>query len=87
VKGFNISLKVYKHIYSYWLNAVKEKRFPVYFIKYEDYCSEVEENLLNTFKFYMGQESLQGTYLEKRIKDVASHESKGKTYDRRLKEE
>eukprot|EP00350_Pseudokeronopsis_sp_OXSARD2_P000564 CAMPEP_0170566014 /NCGR_PEP_ID=MMETSP0211-20121228/79563_1 /TAXON_ID=311385 /ORGANISM="Pseudokeronopsis sp., Strain OXSARD2" /LENGTH=110 /DNA_ID=CAMNT_0010887065 /DNA_START=1019 /DNA_END=1351 /DNA_ORIENTATION=+ len=35
----------------------------------------------------MGQESLEGTYLEERIKKVTAGMSSGKTYDRRAKDQ
>jgi len=80
--GYHRLHMVYKEAYSYWMEAAKEKKFPVYFVKYEDYCANPTENLIDTFRFLMGEENLEGTYIEERIKKATS----GKPQEPRAKE-
>ena len=42
---------------------------PVYFIRYEDLVLDPEPVLTELFRFLLSMESLEGTVIEKRIKD------------------
>lgn len=43
---------------------------PVYFFRFEDILEKPEEELKQLFKFILGMESIEGTVIERRIKDV-----------------
>lgn len=49
---------------------VIEKRNPIYFIRYEDLILNKEAELIELFKFILELNSLEGTNIEKRIKQV-----------------
>ena len=44
-------------------------------MRYEDVCSNTNQELTNLFRYIFDQETLEGTILEKRINDVASNKS------------
>mmetsp|Transcript_44444 Transcript_44444/g.43110 ORF Transcript_44444/g.43110 Transcript_44444/m.43110 type:complete len:111 (-) Transcript_44444:421-753(-) len=52
--GFEASIKIYKNVYTFWMQVIKDKKYPVYFLRYEDFCSNCEESLTDAFRFYMG---------------------------------
>lgn len=54
---------------------------PVYFFRFEDILTNPEAELRNLFKFILGVESIDGTVVEQRIKDVmAMGAKKNQTY-------
>ena len=83
---FVSSCQKYNTIFTYWINVVKNKEMPVYFSKYEDTVADNEGQFLETLCFLFGKESLEGTYIEKRLKDYIAEQNSGKTYERRSKE-
>ena len=73
-------------MYQYWMTVIKEKRYPVYMMKYEDVVADTAGNLNDIFRFFMAAESIEGTYVESRIKDTIAKQASGKTYERREKD-
>ena len=47
-----------------------EKKNLIYFIRYEDLVSNKEQELTNLFRFMLDAESLEGTNIQRRIKQV-----------------
>ena len=50
------------------LDRAKEKKIPIFFLRYEDLCDNAEPNLIDAFRFILGAESIEGTNIERRIK-------------------
>ena len=54
----------------YWINQAETTNKMIYFFRFEDVLKDPEYELRNLFKFVLGMESLDGTVIEKRIKDT-----------------
>lgn len=52
----------------------------MYFIRYEDLATDNRKALVESFKFIFGVESIEGTYLEKRMDDILSGGKAGFIY-------
>ena len=53
-----------------YINAAKDKQVPVHIFRYEDLVSNPQKTLEGIFCFMLGVPSVEGTVLQKRIKDV-----------------
>ena len=51
----------------------------IYFFRFEDVLKNPEEELRNLFKFCLGMEDIDGTVIEKRIKDTLALGAKKNT--------
>lgn len=49
---------------------------PIYFFRFEDIMANPEEELTKLFRFILGMDSLEGTVIEQRIKEVIRMGSK-----------
>jgi hypothetical protein len=58
----------------------KKKEAPVFFVRFEDLMNNKKDTLLKVFAFVMGVESLEGTYIERRIDQILESESSGTSY-------
>jgi hypothetical protein len=61
-----------KYIATLLQHHATEKRNPIYFLRYEDLILNQEEELTELFKFLLDLESLHGTNIERRIKEVVN---------------
>ena len=52
------------------LIEAREKKIPIYFLRYEDLTDDPLPNLIEAFKFILGVDSIEGTNVERRIKEV-----------------
>ena len=60
----------YKLWFQYWLDMAENTNKAVYFFRFEDILSQPEIELRNLFKFILGIDEIEGTVIERRIKDV-----------------
>ena len=75
------STTAYHAWFAHWINVAENTEKPVYFFRFEDILTNPEEELRNLFKFILGVESIEGTVVEQRIKDVlAMGKKKVQTY-------
>eukprot|EP00349_Pseudokeronopsis_sp_Brazil_P006233 CAMPEP_0202964252 /NCGR_PEP_ID=MMETSP1396-20130829/8338_1 /ASSEMBLY_ACC=CAM_ASM_000872 /TAXON_ID= /ORGANISM="Pseudokeronopsis sp., Strain Brazil" /LENGTH=142 /DNA_ID=CAMNT_0049686221 /DNA_START=868 /DNA_END=1293 /DNA_ORIENTATION=+ len=86
MEGFYKSIAIWGQTYKFWIEKAKEKKFPIYFWKYEDLLKDNKAELEKQFAFLLGAESIEGTYMQERIRRLLESESKGKTYERRSKD-
>ena len=63
--------------HDYWMDKVRQSAVPIYFFRFEDLLQQPEVVLKNLFKFVLCSENIDGTVIEKRIKETIS---KGKNY-------
>lgn len=71
----------YKLWFEHWLSMAQTTEKPVYFFRFEDILEKPEQELRELFKFILGMESIEGTVIERRIKDVmAMGAKKNQTY-------
>lgn len=61
--------------YTYWRKIAKEGTIPVYFLRYEDLVENPKKILEEIFCFVLDVESVEGTYIGKRIHDTTSKEA------------
>lgn len=59
-----------KYIQTLIQHSCVEKKNPIYFVRYEDLVSNKEQELTNLFRFMLDAESLEGTNIQRRIKQV-----------------
>jgi hypothetical protein len=64
----------------YWVEHSKKKSFPFHFFRYEDLSATPEPVIKEILEFTMAQDSIDGTYLEKRIKDTLANKDSGVAY-------
>lgn len=63
------------------MNKVKHGNTPIFLFRFEDLLSNTEEVLTDMFQFILGlEDGLQGTIIEKRIKDVIHNGKKNFLY-------
>jgi hypothetical protein len=53
-----------------WLERASNPKTPIYFFRFEDVLADPLTELTNLYKFMLGMESLEGTVIEQRIKEV-----------------
>ena len=53
----------WKDFHDYWIKMGQEKKYPVYFFRYEDLTANPEAVLDEMFCFILGVESIEGTYI------------------------
>ena len=63
-------LDMWSKFYDYWIEIAQKQVIPVYFFRFEDLVADPTKVLKEIFEFTMDQESIEGTYLEKRIKEA-----------------
>mmetsp|Transcript_404 Transcript_404/g.252 ORF Transcript_404/g.252 Transcript_404/m.252 type:complete len:178 (+) Transcript_404:403-936(+) len=68
------TIKLYEQFVNTWVNMAKEKQLPVMFIRFEDLIKDKSTTVKDIFKFIYGVESIEGTYLERRIDEVLAAE-------------
>jgi len=61
---------LWSEFYKYWIDLAKNKKIPVIFIRYEDLAANNFDSMKEVISFMLGMESIEGTYVEQRIKDV-----------------
>ena len=71
---------LWNKFYSYWLEVASKKEMPVFFFRFEDLLQNRNQTLTEVLEFIYGVDSLHGTYLEKRIKDVLADEASSQLY-------
>ena len=74
------AVKVWKDFYKFYLDQAKAKNIPVFFIRYEDLVMHKPKAITDSFRFILGQDSLEGLYIEKRINDILQKENAGFIY-------
>ena len=75
------STTAYRAWFNHWINIAETTDKPVYFFRFEDILVNPEPELRNLFKFILGLDNLDGTVIDKRIKDVmAMGAKKNQTY-------
>ena len=52
------------------MRDARQRKVPTIWVRYEDLCTEPEENLNNIMKFLIGENDLTGTNGERRVKEV-----------------
>lgn len=52
----------------------------MFFLRYEDLATDTKKAMYDSFNFIMGVESIEGTYLEKRVNDVLENKDAGMIY-------
>ena len=62
--------------FEYWVNLSETTDKPIYFFRIEDIMANPEEELVKLFRFILGMDSLEGTVIEQRIKEVIGMGSK-----------
>ena len=67
---------MWKQFYLYWIQIADSGRIPVYFIRFEDLKRHPEKVLKELMQFLLEVDSIEGTYIEKRIRDSFSKEMK-----------
>lgn len=58
---------MWKQFYEYWVGIEQLGVIPVYFLRFEDLKRYPERVLKEIFQFTFNIDSIEGTYLEKRI--------------------
>jgi hypothetical protein len=61
-------MMLYKNFLDYWTKFADSKQLPVYFFRFEDLVTEPYNVLSEILEFMLGVESIEGTYIEKRLK-------------------
>jgi hypothetical protein len=56
--------------HDYWMEKVKQSKVPIYFFRFEDLLLNPEPILKDIFKFILAERDIDGTVIEKRIRDV-----------------
>ena len=67
---------MWKEFYEYWLEIAEKGTIPVYFFRFEDLVTDPQRILTEVFQFVSDSDSLEGTYLEKRINESVGKDSK-----------
>lgn len=57
----------------------ENKDLPTFFVRYEDLVKDPKPVLEDLFKFILEQDSLEGTFIEKRIKETVEKGEKATT--------
>ena len=60
----------------YLVNLSETTDKPIYFFRFEDIMANPEEELVKLFRFILGMDSLEGTVIEQRIKEVKNYDFK-----------
>jgi hypothetical protein len=68
--------RIWVQFYEAYIKFLKEKTFPVYFLRFEDLVFNRENVMKEVLAYSMGLESIEGTYIEKRIIDVSGNKEK-----------
>ena len=63
-------VELLKNFFSRWQERMKE--MPVYCYRFEDLISDQRKEMAGIYQFMLGLESIEGTFIEKRIKDQIS---------------
>lgn len=72
--------KIWTEFYKFWLELARKKETPCYFLRYEDLCSNKNAVMKEVLAFMLGANTVEGTYIEKRIDTVLSDSSAGTLY-------
>jgi len=75
-----VQFGVWQKFCKYWMDLGKNKDIPVHFFRYEDLSTKPREILKEVFEFAYGVESIEGTYLMKRIEDCVTDSTSGQLY-------
>lgn len=59
---------LYKHWHDYWVEALEKNEFPVFYFRFEDLITDPYPVSMDLFAFILGVESIEGTYIDHRIK-------------------
>ena len=54
----------------YWIRQARDNQLPVFFFRFEDLLKNPYAITRQVFQFVLGRESIEGTYLDERIKKV-----------------
>lgn len=65
----NQTMMLYNNFLDYWTKFADSKQVPVYFFRYEDLISDPYNVLREIFEFMLGMDSMEGTFIEKRIRN------------------
>ena len=69
-KFFADDLRCFVMYHDYWIKKARESNIPVYFFRFEELLITPEPVLKDMFRFILGVRDIDGTIIEKRIKDV-----------------
>lgn len=69
-KFLESDIKMWCEWHDYWMEKVRTSEVPIYFFRFEDLLLQPEPILKDIFKMVLGEESINGTIIEHRIKDV-----------------
>lgn len=56
-------ITVWRDFHNYWIAKAKESPLPIYFCRYEDLMSEPEKEISDIFRFMLGVQDIEGTYV------------------------
>ena len=65
----------YKKYYSYWINKAETSDIPIYFFRFEDVIANPQKEVTEVMRFVLGMESMEGTVMEQRVKEVLGWEA------------
>ena len=65
-------ITVWRDFHLYWLHKSQDTSLPVYFCRYEDLISSPLAELEAIFKFLLDTDTLEGTYVQRRIRQVVA---------------
>lgn len=71
---------MYRSFFDFWIKVAESKQIPILFTKFEDFITKKEDVLKQIFKFSLRVASVEGLYIEQRIKEVVAEEDKIKLY-------
>ena len=57
---------------NHWRSIAETKQAAVHFLRFEDLLTNPLPTLTQIFEFVLGVNSIEGTYIEKRIKDAVA---------------
>lgn len=73
-------ITVWRDFHNYWISKAKESALPIYFCRYEDLMAKPEREISDVFRFMLGVQDIEGTYVQKRIREVVGIESSSVLY-------
>jgi hypothetical protein len=73
------TMSLYNNFLDYWTKFADSRQLPVYFFRYEDLISNPEQILREVLEFMLGVESIEGMYIEQRLRKTLEPKKDGKT--------
>lgn len=74
---YESDLRCWLEWHDFWMEKVRTSQVPIFFFRFEDLLQQPEIVLKDLFKFVLAEKNIDGTVIEKRIRETIS---KGKNY-------